>query len=194
MPKTIVLIDGHPDPDPARLCHGLADAYTEGAESAGHRVHRLTLASMDITFLRSAAQWHDETPNPDIRDAQEAIMAADHLVIIYPLWLGTMPALLKAFLEQMARPGFAVPRESVGAKAGLLRGKSARVVVTMGMPVFIYRFFFFAHSLKSLERNILRFIGIKPIRETLIGMMSAKAGDRAASWIVRMRDLGRRGA
>jgi len=194
MSKTIAIIDGHPDPDLARLCHGLADAYAEGAEAAGHRVHRLTLASMDVAFIRSAAQWHDEAPNADIQAAQEAIAAADHIVIIYPLWLGTMPALLKAFLEQMARPGFAVPRESVGAKPGLLRGKSARVVVTMGMPAFVYRFFFFAHSLKSLERNILRFVGIKPIRETLIGMMSPKANDRARAWIGRLRDLGRRGA
>lgn len=192
MSKTITIIDGHPDPDPARLCHALADAYAAGAAEAGHTVHRVTLASMEIAFLRTAAEWHDAEPGADIRRAQDAISAADHLVIVYPLWLGTMPALLKAFLEQMARPGFAVPKGSVGAKAGLLRGKSARVVVTMGMPVFVYRYFFFAHSLKSLERNILRFVGIKPIRETLIGMMGPEAQDRAEKWVTRLADLGRR--
>ncbi|WP_366658454.1 NAD(P)H-dependent oxidoreductase [Fodinicurvata sp. EGI_FJ10296] len=193
MPRTIALIDGHPDPDPARLCHALADAYAAGATEAGHTVHRVTLASMDIAFLRTAAEWHDAEPNADIRRAQDAIAAADHLIIIYPLWLGTMPALLKAFLEQMARPGFAIPKGSIGANAGLLRGKSARVVVTMGMPVFVYRFYFFAHSLKSLERNILRFVGIRPIRETLIGMMGPQGHDRAAKWVTRLADFGRRG-
>lgn len=49
----------------------------------------------------------------------------------------------------------------------------ARGVVTMGMPGWIYRWFFGAHSLKSLERNILSFVGIKPVRETIFGMVDA---------------------
>jgi putative NADPH-quinone reductase len=193
MPRTITIIDGHPDPDPARFSHALAEAYSGGAAGAGHSIHLLTLAAMDITFIRSAAEWNDDEPNPDIRHAQEVIKAADHLVIIYPLWLGTMPALLKAFLEQMARPGFAVPKGAQSVNAGLLRGKSARIIVTMGMPALIYRYFFFAHSLKSLERNILRFVGIKPIRETLIGSMGSKPREKMAQWLESVSDLGRRG-
>lgn len=35
MPR-LLLIDGHPDPDPARFGHALADAYAAGAAEAGH--------------------------------------------------------------------------------------------------------------------------------------------------------------
>ena len=70
--------------------------------------------------------------------------------------------------------------------------RAARIVVTMGMPALIYRFFFRAHSLKSLERNILKFCGIGPIRETLIGSVEASAEKRQA-WLVELRRLGRRG-
>ena len=61
----------------------------------------------------------------------------------------------------------------------LLTGKTARIVVTMGMPAFVYRWYFGGHSLKSLERNILRFVGIRPVRESLIGMVEGSdAGGR----------------
>src|SRR3546814_9849412 len=58
---------------------------------------------------------------------------ADHLVILYPLWLGDVPALLKGFLEQILRPGFAIDEGSTGMSAKLLTGRSARIIVTMGM-------------------------------------------------------------
>ncbi len=40
------------------------------------------------------------------------------------------------------------------------------------MPALLYRWYFQAHSIKSLERNILCSVGIKPLRETLIGMIA----------------------
>lgn len=33
---------------------------------------------------------------------------AEHIVFVSPLWLGTMPALLKGFLEQVMRPDVAL--------------------------------------------------------------------------------------
>ncbi|MBX6425464.1 MAG: NAD(P)H-dependent oxidoreductase [Variibacter sp.] len=192
MPKRITIIDGHPDPDPARFCHALARAYAEAAEAAGHQVKRLTLAEIDVPFLRSKAAWEHGEPTPAIRACQEAIAFAEHLVIVYPLWLGDMPALLKAFFEQIGRPGFAIAAGERTLSPGLLKGRSARIVVTMGMPAFIYRWYFFAHSLKSLERNILKFCGIGPIREDVIGLVEGSA-KRRARWLARMATLGTAG-
>ena len=87
--------------------------------------------------------------------AQADIAWAEHLVLLFPLWLGDMPALVKGFLEQVARPGFAFKAEGSNPFAHKgLAGRSARVVVTMGMPALLYRWYFRAHSVKSLERNI----------------------------------------
>ncbi len=130
-----------------------------------------------------------------IRGAQAAIAEATHLVILYPLWLGRLPALLKGFLEQALRPGFAVGTVRGGNRwAKLLGGRSVRIVVTLGMPAFVYRWFFGAHSLKSLERNILRFCGISPVRETLIGNVEGCGTEARARWLQRLRELGARGA
>jgi putative NADPH-quinone reductase len=101
--------------------------------------------------------------------------------------MGDVPALLKAFLEQVLRPGFAMI-ESDQPK-GLLKGKSAHVVVTMGMPGFFYATYFRAHSLKSLERNVLKMVGIKPVRHTIIGAVEASGAARGG-WLDEMAIAG----
>jgi putative NADPH-quinone reductase len=188
----IAIIQGHPDPRGERFGHALADAYTKGAEAAGHEVKSITVAGLEFSMLRSKEEWESGTPPEAIRQAQTTIAWAEHLVIFYPLWLGSMPALLKAFLEQTFRPGFAIPKPGGKMWKKLLSGKSARIVVTMGMPAFLYRWYFGAHSLKSLERNILGFCGIAPMRESLIGMVEG-SGSKREEWLAEMRDLGFRG-
>jgi putative NADPH-quinone reductase len=188
----IAIIDSHPDPNPARFNHALADAYAEGASERRHDVRRIDLAKLDFPLIRSRDEWQSGQVPPAIRDAQETIAWADHLVFLYPMWLGDMPALLKGFLEQVFRPNFAFRYREKGFPEKLLRGKTARVVVTMGMPGLFYRLVYRAHSLKSFERNILRFAGAKP-RSIVIGGVEGNSS-RRAGWLRRMKELGRRAA
>jgi putative NADPH-quinone reductase len=195
MSTQILLIQGHPDPAGGHLGHALAEAYAAGAREAGHEVRTLSVAELDFPLLRSQKEWRDGALPPSLAPAQEAIRWADHLVFFFPLWLGGMPALLKGFLEQVAREGFAFAPEAgnpMGKK--LLKGRSARLVVTMGMPALVYRYYFRAHSLKALERNILGFVGIAPIRETLVGMVEAMDDAARARWFERLRTLGHQAA
>lgn len=193
MNKRILLIQGHPDHATAHFCHALADAYATGARAAGHEVRSSNIAQLDFPMLRSQQDWEHGTVPESLKRAQEDIGWADHIVLVFPLWLGDMPALVKAFLEQVARPGFAFEYGQGGAsvKKGL-KGKSARVVVTMGMPALVYRWYFGSHSIKSLERNILRFVGIAPVRTTLVGMAGKIDASRAGTLLERMRRLGSR--
>ena len=184
----VTIIIGHPDPSPERFCRALSLAYENGAKETGHDVRILDVAALGLPPLTNAAQWRTD-PGPDITGAQTAIEWADHLVIVYPLWLGTMPAALKAFFEQVMRPGFALSSGDSGYPKGLLKGRSARIVVTMGMPALAYRLFYRAHSLKSLERNILKFCGIGPVRESLVGMVEGSAASRSR-WLAKMHRHG----
>lgn len=192
MGKRIVIIQGHPDPGGGRYGHALASAYTEGAAGAGHEVEILPVAELEFPLLRTKQEFDGGSPPEVILRCQEAIRAADHLVIIHPLWLGSMPALLKGFLEQVFRPGFAFAKPEKPGRIGpkLLKGKSARVVVTMGMPGFAYRWFYGAHAVKSLERNILAFTGFRPIHRTLIGMVEARDDTGRKKRLAEMRRLG----
>jgi putative NADPH-quinone reductase len=194
-PRRILLIEGHPDARERHLNHVLADAYADGASSAGHTVRRVAVAALDFPLLSSPHDWqHGEVPL-SLKAAQDDMAWAQHVVIFFPLWLGDMPAVLKGFLEQVARPGFAFGPEGgnpFGRKG--LKGRSARVVVTMGMPALVYRWYFRAHSLKALERNILGFVGFGPIHETLVGMVD-KLGDKGlAEWQAKLRKLGGKGS
>lgn len=190
--RTIVIIQGHPDPAGGHFCNALAKAYAEGAASGGHAVRLVEVAKLDFPLLRDAAAWRSDPPPPAIAQAQDAIRWARHLVILYPLWMGEMPALMKGFLEQVLRPGFGTSAVEGGMKwEKLLRGKSARIVVTMGMPALAYRWWFGAHSLRSLKRNILGFCGIAPLRDTLIGNVEGCGAATRECWLERMRALGR---
>ncbi len=191
MTSRILILQGHPDHGGEHLCHALAEHYRHGAEAAGHEVETLDIGALDVPLLRSQREWQSGTPGEALAEAQRAILRCRHLVLIFPLWLGDMPALVKAFLEQVLRPGFAFEYEAdnpFGHKG--LTGRSARVIVTMGMPAAVYRHLYRAHSIKSLERNILGFVGFAPVRETLIG--SVENHDMAARrrWFERLERLG----
>ncbi len=170
----------------------MADIYATGAQEAGHEIKRIEIANLSFPILRTQAEFEDTPPTDVIRSAQETISWAEHIVLIYPLWLGSMPALTKAFLEQVFRPGFAFDGTSASGFSKRLKGRSARIVVTMGMPAVAYRWYFRAHSLKNLKRNILGFCGIGPCRDCLIGMIENLSETRRQKWLERMRAFGRR--
>lgn len=191
MPSRILIIQGHPDPAGGHLCHALAEAYAEGARAGGHPVARLEIAALEFPLLRTKLDYDTGVPPPDIQRAQEAILAADHLVVLFPLWAGEMPALLKGFFEQTMRPTFAFA-DSDSRPRKRLAGRSARVIITMGMPAFVYRFYFRAHGLKNLRRNILGLTGIGPIHASLIGQVEGMSAARLMAALERIRRIGRR--
>lgn len=193
--RRILVIQGHPDPAGRHFGHALADAYTDGAAGAGHSVRCVELALLDFPLLRSQHDWHHAPVPPDVARVQQDILWAQHLVLLFPLWMGDMPALVKGFLEQVARPGFAFTQDQPGGMGKpALGGRSARVVVTMGMPAAVYRHYFRAHSVKALERNILGFIGIAPVQATLIGQVEAPDAKARGQWLLKLREMGAAGA
>ena len=190
----VLLIQGHPDAGQAHFGHALAEAYARGAQAAGHELRRIEVARLDFPLLRSQAAWQQGELPPGLAQAQQDIGWCQHLLLFFPLWLGEMPALLKGFLEQVARPGFAFHGDGGrGVMRKGLKGRSARLVVTMGMPALLYRWYFRAHGLRSLERNVLGFVGIAPVRETLIGRIEGLSEAQRQDWLERLRRLGQAG-
>jgi putative NADPH-quinone reductase len=174
------VIQGHPDPASSHFCHALSEAYIRGAQAAGHETRVIPVARMDFPLLRGRDDQVGPAPE-QIREAQTVIGWADHLVMLYPIWNGGAPALLRGFLEQTFRPGFVFPSapkdKALGFFSALvqkkrLRGKTGRIVATMQMPAFLYRWYFHPHP----ERNTLRLSGISPVWESLIGIVQRQDG------------------
>jgi len=200
MPRRVAIIQGHPDPADHHLLHAMADAYAEAATAAGHEVRRIDVARLEFPLLRTQDDFEKGAIPPALVGPQADMRWAQHWVFVFPLWHGTMPALLKGFLEHIFRPGFAMEyaKDAAGGRSSshfpkrLLAGRSARVVVTMGMPVLFYRWYFGAYGIRSFERSMLSFAGIKPIRESLYGLAFADDKKRRR-WIADMRRHGERG-
>jgi putative NADPH-quinone reductase len=192
--KKIVIIQGHPDSAGNRFGHALAAAYAEGAGAAGHELTVVDVARLDFPMLRTKEDFdHGESP-ASLHAVGDAMCSADHIAIFFPLWLGTMPALLKAFFEQVFRPHPKGKKDADFAYLkNLLRGKTGHIVVTMGMPAAIYRWYFRGHGVRGLERSILRFCGMGAIRESLIGMVEAPKPNARLKWLRKMEVCGRAG-
>jgi putative NADPH-quinone reductase len=187
MASKVLIINGHPDPAPERLCAALADAYGNGARSGGHIVKRLDVGALDFAFIASADSFTTATPPKAILDAQKAVLWADHVVVIFPLWLGGVPARLKAFFEQTFRYGFAL--SAPGQKMqGLLKGRSVRMIVTMGMPALVFRWAFGAYGVRAVERGMLWISGFKPIRSLFIGGVGGSKDMKP--WLRKVEALG----
>jgi putative NADPH-quinone reductase len=140
---------------------------------------------MEFPLLRSKEDWDRHPPPPAVFEAQKNIRWAQHLVIIFSLWIGTMPALLKGFFEQTLRPGFAMalarrvgPQRPPGGDDGYARRHLSLV-------------FRCAYGLKSVTQN-LALVGIKPRSSTLIGMNEAMSDKKRDAWLTRLREFSSR--
>jgi putative NADPH-quinone reductase len=191
--KKIMVVVGHPLR--ATFCKAIGQAYLEGAKGSGHQVDLFELAEMTFDPILRWGYRREQPLEPDLRRAYDALAACDHLVVIFPLWCGDMPALLKGFIERILQPDL-IARENTENEMNwsIFRNKSARVIMTMGMPTLVYRYWFGAYALKLLTRNILKFIGIKPVRHTLFGMLGTSRPETREKWLNQVLMLGREGA
>ena len=188
----IAIVVGHARRD--TYCEALGMAYRRGAESGGHVTTLFVLSKMTFDPILHEGFSHEQQLEPDLQAAQHAIARADHIVVVFPLWMGTLPAILKGFFERLFQPGFAVERNDhdTGYRP-LLKGKSARIIMTMGMPALVYRWWFGAYALKMLKRNILGFVGITPVRSSIFGMVGIATDAQRRRWLSRVEALGRAG-
>ena len=180
MGRHILVINGNPDPAPGRLTAAIAGAYGAAAAGAGHSVARLDIGALEFPILRSAADFLTWPRDQAIIAARDEIRRADHLVFVYPLWLGGPPALLKAFMEQVSRASFALQASDGGFPKGQLKGKSARIIVTMGMPALVYRLIYRAHGVRGFNTSILGIAGVRPVTTSYFGAVQLERRSREA--------------
>jgi putative NADPH-quinone reductase len=189
MKKRILIVNGHPDPAPERFCTALAGAYEKGAHSAGHQLRLLNIGTLAFNMLHTAAEFAENPHSTDIIGARGDMLWAEHLVFIFPLWLGGPPALLKAFMECVGCGEFLLGSGKGVMPQGKLHGRTARILVTMGMPSLIYRTFFLRHGTKAFERGILNLAGVRPVRTSYMGGVETSL-DKRRNWLAHVHALG----
>ena len=179
------------NPQTASYCEGLGKAYLRGAQSGGHEAKLFVLAQMKFDAILREGYRREQVLEPDLVAARQALQACDHVVFVFPLWCGDMPAIMKGFIERVLQGDLlAIQRSGGKASWKIFKGKSARVIMTMGMPGWFYRWYYGAHALKLLKRNILHFTGIRPVRSTVYGMIEAVGDDKRKQWLREVEALG----
>ena len=189
MQKRVLVILGHPVV--GSLCGALASSYTAAAESAGHEVRRINLAELSFDpLLRHAYSEHQEL-EPDLVNAQAQIKWAQHVVFVYPTWWGSMPALMKGFIDRTFLPGFAFKyhkRSPLWDR--LLTGRTAELIVTMDTPPLFNKLVNRSPGDKQMKRSVLQFTGLKPLRATSFGKVRGSSNAKRAKWVAKAAKLG----
>jgi len=128
---------------------------------------------------------------PDLLMMQEEIKKADHLVLVYPTWWATYPALLKGFIDRVFLPGFSFKyRENSPLWDKLLTGKTARMIVTMDSPKWYYALFMKNAGHRSMKKGILEFCGIKPVKITSFSQLKSSTEASRKAWLTQVEKLG----
>ncbi|RLD40525.1 MAG: flavodoxin family protein [Bacteroidetes bacterium] len=187
----VLIINGHPGKD--TFNHALANAFKKGAQKTS--VSLKTLEVNDMKLRLDMTGFNKEKAIPEnILKAQGMIAWADHLVWIYPTWWSTMPAMLKAFFEQVFISGFAFEYKQstqVVKWDKFLKGKSAQIISTMDSPPWYYKLFVGDPGFKTVK-DIMNFCGIKPVKRTYFGSVKVSTEKQRQKWLDKAEQLGRK--
>ena len=188
MGKRVAVIVGHPAAD--SWCGALADSYAAAARAGGHEVRMLQLAQLDFDPSLHEGYRQIQALEPDLLAAQATVAWAEHVVIAYPIWWGSVPALLKGFLDRILLPGFAFKyRPGKAFPEQLLRGRSAQLLVSMDTPPWYFRWVYRMPGIVQLKKTTLEFCGIAPVKVAAFGPLISSSPAQRASWLAKAARL-----
>jgi NAD(P)H dehydrogenase (quinone) len=180
---------GHPNKD--SFGNALADTYQLGAGKANAEIRRTNLADLDFDPILHKGYNEIQPLEPDLQKVQEDILWAEHLVFVYPIWWGNLPALVKGFVDRVFLPGFAFKyRENSPWWDQYLKGKSARLITTADAPNFYFNWIVGKPAHKAMKKATLEFCGIKPVKITSFGSVRFADEAKRKNWLEKVERLG----
>ncbi|HCS64977.1 MAG TPA: NADPH:quinone reductase [Cellvibrio sp.] len=181
MKKNIVVIVGHPDSN--SYCASLAESYVKAAAEKGHELKLFKLGDANFDPILHHGHNQRQELEPDLVAMRESILWSSHLVFVYPIWWGSIPALLKGFFDRTFLPGFAFRyRENSVWWDRLLAGRSAHLIVTMDTPPWYYRWIYKMPGHNQMKITILEWCGIKPIKISSFGPLRNSTDQQREKW------------
>ena len=173
----ILIILGHPNLESYN--NELAESYAAGAREKGAEVKMLKLAELDFDPILHGGFSRKQPLEDDLKEAQSLIMWANHLVWVYPSWWGSIPALLKGFIDRTFLPGFAFKyRENSIFWDKYLTGKSARLILTMDTPRFYNWLIYRSANIRQMKNATLQFSGVKTVKITVFDSIRTKSKEQ----------------
>lgn len=191
--KNILIINGNPARERKTLCAALTDSYENGAKASGNKVKSVSLATLDFDPILHEGYKKEQTLEADLLMIREEMVRAEHWVLVFPLWMGLPPALMKGFLERTITRGFAFEYKGYWPVAlPVFKGKTVHIIITCGMPRFIYYWLSGQPTSKAL-RTLFKLCGMKVTGITVcdsVSNHSPKDSKRYGRYIERVYQLG----
>lgn len=189
--KKILIIQGHPDSESYNTA--LAEAYKKGAMEAGAEIKEIIIRDLDFSPNLKYGYRKRTELEPDLLAAWEKIQWAEHLVWIYPVWWGSIPAIMKGFIDRLFLPTFAfTKREGSVWWDKLLTGKSARIISTLDQPAWYYWLINGRPTYHAMKKMTLNFVGIKPVKATTIAPIRLSTDGFRAKGLEKVKRLGKK--
>lgn len=189
--KNIVIINGHSKK--GSFNEAIANTYLNQKMSEGYKVELLNLYELNFDPILRVSYKENESLQPledDLKKASEKIKEAHHLVFIYPVWWGNMPALLKGFIDRVFIPGFAFRYHKKGTFWDkLLQGKTASIITTSDSPKFWLWFVNWNSPTRVLKKAVLDFCGVKTTTTLNFGPLRFKTQLQRQKILERVKTL-----
>lgn len=189
--KKVLLLLGHPSTN--SFNKALLDAYAEELRKKDDvEVKELYLGELDFDPILHEGYNQIQDLEPDLVRAQEMIKWADHISFFYPIWWGTMPAVMKGFFDRAILPGFAFKyREGKMMPDKLLAGRTVDLFVTMGAVPWMYKLLGAPHF-RTMKIIVLGFCGLKVRNKMMMGSIKKETPeDKFKGWLEKVRQMGK---
>lgn len=186
--KKIYLLLGHTDEH--TLSGAIADRYEAAAKAAGHEVRRQNIGEMHFDPILHEGYKAIQELEPDLEDFRENVRWADHIVLVYPTWWSSMPALLKGLFDRAWLPHFAFQYADHGLTwKKLLNGRTGRVITSANSTPWMLWLMYGPPTVVP-EQCLLRFAGIRA-KSTMFGPSERASERKKQAWFNKVARLGR---
>lgn len=186
--KKILIINGHPNKN--SFSSAIINSYIEGVSTKA-KVKTIIISELSFNSNLELGFQKGQELESDLINAQDLIRWADHIVWVFPIWWGSLPSLLKGFIDRVFLPGFAFKyRENSVMWDRLLSGKTAHIIVTMDSPVWYYKYITGNPGINQLKKATLNFCGIKPVKVTSMGMLRKSTKKKREMWLLKIKAYG----
>lgn len=188
MSKRILVLAANPNN--TSFTNFLAETYASSAKK-NNEVQLLTLSDMEFNLDLSAGYAEAHSLEDSLKAFQTSLEWCEHLVIFTPIWWGSLPAKLKGLIDRTFLPGFAFQyEEGKLIPKKLLKGRTARIVMTMDTPPWYYLLIQGAPAIKQLKTTTLEFVGFNSVKTKMMGPIISSTEESRSKWIDDVAKLG----
>ncbi|WP_062059798.1 NAD(P)H-dependent oxidoreductase [Aquimarina longa] len=187
--KQLLIINGNPNKN--SFNYALSEAYKAGAYATECAISQINIADLQFNPNLQYGYTQRMELEPDLVDTIEKIKKADHIVWVFPVWWFGLPALMKGFIDRTFLPGITYqPIEGKALPEKLLKGKTARVIITSDTPKWYNYLFMKSPVIHQFKKGTLEYCGISPVKITYISPINGSDLKFREDWLKKITQLG----